>query len=285
MIKILKSTKVLSIIAVALIVNVSCSNLFDNPMKDKETGKELPFLLLDQNFFDTKLMVHLIDAQTGNEINSDITVYLTGDDSEKVVDFNGERNESYQVNNGYFEVAIDPSVVPSIESPINLVIYANNENYSWYSLPTEVSITQTGLSDVIVSLYNQEDDELEEVEEDVLSNSFGFQTSLLKSANIGIPFAYSINTNKKGAYINKYSQVRYLQDHYVYFHVQPKYFNTIYDRVNLSAKNYTGSNLNNYGFFGSYIENNKLRTINQLQTNSEQQHQKLYVLRSNKRRH
>ncbi|HOO83124.1 MAG TPA: hypothetical protein PLS94_01055 [Prolixibacteraceae bacterium] len=236
-------------------------------MRDKETGEDLPFLLLDQNFFDTKLMVHLIDAQTGNEINSDIIVYLTGDDSQKVVDFNGKRNESYQVNNGYFEVAINPSVVPSVDAPVNLVVYANSENYSWYSLPTEVSIVQSGLTDVVVTMYSQDSENLEEIEEDVFMNSFSSQTSILKSANIVIPFAYSVNTNKKGAYINKYDQVKYMLGYYVYFHVQPKFFNTNYERVKLTAKNYTGNDLNNYGFFGSYFDNNNIKTINQLQTN------------------
>lgn len=269
--KILKSIKILTFIAVALFVSNSCSNIFDNPMKDKETGENLPFLLLDQNFFETKLMIHLIDAQTGKDISSDIIVYLTGNDSQKIVDFNGKHNENYRIKNGYFELAVDPSIVPSVESPLNLIVFANNDDYTWYSLPTEVSIVQSGLSDVIVLMYNQNNNDLDEIDEDILLSN-------LKSAKIAAPFEYSINTNNKGAKINKYSQIKYMLGYYVYFHIQPKYFNTVYESVKLTANNYSGSNLDNFGFFGNYLtSNNSVTSFNNLQKLSENKNIKNFM--------
>ena len=58
---ILKSVKVIAIILAALFVNNSCSNLFDNPLKDKDTDEEITLILLDLNFFDTKLNFYFVE--------------------------------------------------------------------------------------------------------------------------------------------------------------------------------------------------------------------------------
>lgn len=270
--KILKSVKVLVIIVAALFVNNSCNNLFENPLKDKETGESLTMLLLDQNFFDTKLMVHLVDAQTGEELNNSVNIYISGDDADKIVDFNGNRNESYRVDGGYVEVAVDPAFVPSVETSLDIVVFANSDDNSWYSLPTEVSLVQTGTNDVVISMYYQSEDDLEEVEEGGLFNILDEQISNLKSASLEltVPFTHSINTNKQGAYINKYDAIKYQDGYSVYFHYLPKYQDTNYGTVNVTASNYTGNAQNLYGFYGNYFNNaGNYVSSNQLQTNSE----------------
>ena len=39
----------------------SCEDLFNDPLKDKDTGEDITVLLLDRNFINTKLKIWFVD--------------------------------------------------------------------------------------------------------------------------------------------------------------------------------------------------------------------------------
>ena len=56
-----------------------CSKYLDNPLKDRETGDDINLLLLDFNFFDTRISVKITDAKDGSLINAPVTVRFSGE--------------------------------------------------------------------------------------------------------------------------------------------------------------------------------------------------------------
>lgn len=108
---ILKSVKVIAIILATLFVNNSCSNLLDNPLKDKETGDDITLILLDLNFFDTKLNFYFVEEGTDElVIDKTINVTFDGASATNIVGYDGFKSDDYNVKNGKLELAYDPNI-------------------------------------------------------------------------------------------------------------------------------------------------------------------------------
>lgn len=61
--------KTISIFALLIIMG-ACSDLLNNPLKDKKTGEEITLLLLDMNIFETRFSFHFVDSETGKYIDN-----------------------------------------------------------------------------------------------------------------------------------------------------------------------------------------------------------------------
>lgn len=130
----------------------ACKDMFKDPTKDKVTGDNVTLLLMDRNFIDTKLAVHLQDAQTLQPIDDQqITIQFSGNDASNLITFGGKKQESFNTSSGYVEVGYDPNIPVNAGSPIELTVVAGNENY--VSAPVFVSYTSTGLKDLVINLY------------------------------------------------------------------------------------------------------------------------------------
>ena len=256
-----RTINVMLVLLATLFVTNSCSDLLNNPMKDKETGEDLTLLLLDLNFFDTKINIQFQNAETGEIINQDeLNVYIVGDDADKIVDFEGKKNASYRVKNGLLELAVDPNFTPTETDPIEFTVIAETDEYKWYSLPTQVSVPQTGINDVTVEMYY-------EAEEQVIQKGNELQ---LKSANsflITPPFYLVFNAdNNYSYYKNDYTSIKFQDGYSVYYHyLPPSGKNKINGQVTLKASNFTGLPGDDYGFYGQYFTNGAITYFNNLE--------------------
>lgn len=118
------------IVLIAIATLSGCSSYLDNPLKDKETGEDINLLVLDFNFFDTRISVKLTDAKTGSLITSPATIQFTGENGNDIVTFSGEKRPEYLTSQGQLEVTVDPNVSISENSPLAFAVNVQIEGYN-----------------------------------------------------------------------------------------------------------------------------------------------------------
>lgn len=184
---------------VLLFTSFSCNDLFNNPLKDKETGEDITLLKLDPGrLFKTSLTINLVDVQTNEPIEDSIllsTAYISvgGSDSIFVCTPSGAKSDHYSTSNGSLELMIDPARVSSEADPIELTFRAENVT-GYVSLLTTVSYATDGAKTVTVYLLSEqvddqdgEDEELEGEYDDEGNVIFGF------APNDGLKSAVAVN--------------------------------------------------------------------------------------------
>lgn len=153
--KIVKTAKGLVIILTALIITYSCSDLFNNPLKDKDTGDDVTLLLIDNNFFETTFTFHFIDDVTGEAVtDKDITVFLDGADAQNIVDLNGKKSTEFKPNDGEMQLAYDPNYSISATDPFEITVYVAVADRSYIVFPTEVYLNEGGEIDIQIEMSN-----------------------------------------------------------------------------------------------------------------------------------
>lgn len=118
------------VVLIAIATLSGCSSYLDNPLKDKETGEDINLLVLDFNFFDTRISVKLTDAKTGSLITSPATIQFTGENGNDIVTFSGEKRPEYLTSQGQLEVTVDPNVSISENSPLAFAVNVQIEGYN-----------------------------------------------------------------------------------------------------------------------------------------------------------
>ncbi|MEA1877481.1 MAG: hypothetical protein U9N86_11510 [Bacteroidota bacterium] len=142
-------------IAASLIFFISLGgcNYFSNPLIDEETGESIKLLVVDLNFINTRLALHLQDMETRESVSSEeIEIFFIGDDADNVITFSGTKPEKFTTGSGFLEVGIDPNIPVSKENPIELTVVAVGENY--VSAPLALTYTTEGSKNVIIELIN-----------------------------------------------------------------------------------------------------------------------------------
>lgn len=183
-----KPIMMLAVMFIMLFASFSCDDLLNNPLKDKETGEDIPLLLVDINFFKTSFTVNLIDESTGDILETEARIWVSGPDSSCVINFAGERKTatndegitevSYTTKVGSVELTCDPNVKPTDADPINLTFWADQiggktSKYEANSIDVQYSTEGQKTINITVSKLPEEDAPLEEGEEDiVLEGSF-----------------------------------------------------------------------------------------------------------------
>lgn len=150
--KILNLFQILAITAMAFTGN-SCSDLLNDPLKDKETGEDINLLLVDLNFFDTKVTLKFEDIETGELLTgTEITAGLKGDKADSWVNIFGEKSEAFTTSSGIMEFYLDPSITPE-NSPLELEAVALARPL-WTSAPTSFEITSSGERIIVVRMID-----------------------------------------------------------------------------------------------------------------------------------
>lgn len=275
--KITNRIKVLALLIATLFISNSCSDLLNNPLKDKETGEDITLLLLDLKVFDTQLAVSLKDSKSGDVISDDkMQIFFTGKDADKIVDGNGKKDTIFNVPNGFLEVNLDPSIIPSEDNPVEFQVVAISGSNLWVGFPKEVSITENGIYDIEI-----------EMDELIGGEEFGgdefeflnFEQVELKSSTLGPlaatnpPFNLSLSC-PNGVVKVTYDPVRVEGGNEIYYMVYPSawYMNK---KVTFNVSNYTGGKTyTDYGMVGWYWINNNCRHLG----NSDGTFQKMYDL-------
>jgi hypothetical protein len=146
-----------------LFATSGCKDMFKNPLQDKETGEDITVLLMDRNFIETKLVVHLQDMSNSQVIeNEPVKIEFTGSDASNLITFGGNKQTTFNTSAGLVEVGYDPNVDVNAQNPIELTVVASSQNY--ISAPQFISYTSDGIKDLVISMHHK---------------------STLKSANIG----------------------------------------------------------------------------------------------------
>ncbi len=110
-----------------------CSGVTDNPLKDKETGEDVNLLVLDFNFFNTRMTYKLLDASDGTAITAPATLHFTGKNGNDIVTFTGDKKTEFITTQGQMELTIDPNVLISEGSPFEFAVNADVQGYNAFS--------------------------------------------------------------------------------------------------------------------------------------------------------
>jgi len=109
---------------------INCSDYLDNPLKDKETGDDINLLLIDFNFFNTRLTYKLIDATDGSVISAPATLRFSGKNGDDIVTFSGDKKAEFTTTQGQLELTVDPNVAISGSSPFEYAVNVEAEGYN-----------------------------------------------------------------------------------------------------------------------------------------------------------
>ncbi len=148
-----KTMKMLAVLVATLFFTVGCSDLFNNPLQDKETGEDLTLLLLDLNFFDTKLILKFEDFDTGDLlVGESISTIMVGAEADQFVTVFGEKKNEHTTSSGILELYLDPAYTFT-DTPIELEIMAFSDPLRTSS-PTSIEINEAGEQIVIVRMID-----------------------------------------------------------------------------------------------------------------------------------
>lgn len=165
----MKRTKLNSIkIALAIALTAmfaGCSDYLDNPLKDKETGEDINLLILDFNFFNTRMTYKMIDATTGELITSAATISFSGDNGNDIVTFSGDKKPAFVSELGQLELTVDPNVQISESSPFEFSVNVEADGYN--SLTKAFQLKSEGKKTFELYLSKIEDEDESEVGGDV----------------------------------------------------------------------------------------------------------------------
>ncbi len=155
----LAKTITIRILAVLLLFGIisGCSSYLSNPLQDKETGEDINLLLVDFNFFTTRMTYKLKDAVTGETITSDAVVTFTGKNSNDIVSYTGEKNAEYQTSEGQLELTVDPNIAISNTNPFEFAVNVNIDGYN--PLSKGISIQSEGLKTFEITMVKNSDEE------------------------------------------------------------------------------------------------------------------------------
>ena len=144
------------LILMSVVLFTACEDYFVNPMKDKETGEDINLLIIDFNFFKTRMTYHLKDAKTGETIEADAKISFSGKNANDIVNYSGEKNQVYQTSQGQLELVTDPGVAISASSPFEFVVKAEIAGYN--TLEKTVSIQSDGIKTIDLELLKTADE-------------------------------------------------------------------------------------------------------------------------------
>lgn len=117
-------------LALILTLLSGCSDYFDNPLKDDETGEDINVLIVDFNFFTTRMTFKLFDAKDGSAITSPARLQFSGKNGDDIVTFAGEKKPAHTTSQGQLELTVDPNVSFSASAPFEFALNVEVAGYN-----------------------------------------------------------------------------------------------------------------------------------------------------------
>ncbi len=188
-----------------------CGEYLQNPLIDKETGDDINLLLVDFNFFKTRITYKIKDASNGSLITSDATVKFYGKNANDIVTFSGEKKPEFFTNEGLLELTVDPNVVITENSPLQFSVTVNINGYN--ELVKGIQIKSEGLKSYelfLSKVVNEEETDLTgDIEfegNDTIFNFFasqtGFKSAQVEEKSCEVKYSVTITDLKKFTDIN-----------------------------------------------------------------------------------
>jgi hypothetical protein len=161
-----KTKKLAWIVLATIIISFSaCSDYFQNPLEDKETGEDINLVIVDFNFFHTRMTYKLVDAKSGEIIKANATVRFSGRNANDIVTYTGEKNEKYETSEGQLELTIDPNINISASSPFEFSVNVAIDGFN--SLSKGISLNSEGVKTIELSLSKKSDEQDDDLTGDV----------------------------------------------------------------------------------------------------------------------
>lgn len=128
---------ILSILFFVLLAG--CGEMLDNPLIDKETGEDINLLIVDFNFFTTRMTYKLIDVTSEEEILKDATVWFTGTNADDIVTFTGDKEAEHYTEEGQLELTVDPNVEFSESTPLDFTVHVTIDGYDEFAQTIQIN--------------------------------------------------------------------------------------------------------------------------------------------------
>lgn len=152
---VLKNTARILLLA-TIFLSTACEDYFTNPMKDKETGEDITLLILDFNFFKTRMTYHFKDVVTGETITADAKITFSGKNANDIVNYSGEKKPQFETSQGQLELTVDPNVAISESSPFEFAVAVEIPGYNL--LERSISINSEGIKTIELQLSKKSDE-------------------------------------------------------------------------------------------------------------------------------
>ncbi len=179
-----------AIFALTFLIFAGCSGYLENPMKDNETGEDINLLILDFNFFTTRMTFKFFDAKDSSVITLPANVKFSGANGNDIVTFAGEKNDSHSTMQGQLELTIDPNVEFSAANPFEFAIDIKVNGYNEFQKGFQIVSEGKKTYELYLSKPADDNTDLEgNVDEGDSSIVFILPpTELLKSATVAKPY-------------------------------------------------------------------------------------------------
>lgn len=158
-----------------------CGEMLDNPTIDKKTGENINLLIVDFNFFTTRMDFRLLDQNNNSQINKSAKIWFTGSNANDIVNFAGEKNAEYITPQGQLELSIDPNISPSATTPFTYAVNVEIDGYQSFSKGIELLSEGKKTFELKLVKETENEETLTGTEED---DSFVFSYLFEKSATI-----------------------------------------------------------------------------------------------------
>ncbi|MFW6245893.1 MAG: hypothetical protein ACOC13_00445 [Tangfeifania sp.] len=178
-------------------VLTGCSDYLDNPLKDKETGDDINLLIIDFNFFNTRLTYKLIDASDGSVITAPATLRFSGENGNDIVTFSGEKKTEFVTTQGQLELTVDPNVEISEDNPFKYAVNVEAEGYN--TLTKGFQLNNEGKKTIELRLSKKADEDDSDLDGDVDT----------ENGDTTIVFSSVIASQLKSAEVDKEYEISY----------------------------------------------------------------------------
>ncbi len=152
-------------LTLTLVLLAGCSDYFDNPLKDEETGDDINLLLVDFNFFTTRMTFKLFDAKDSSAITLPAQIQFSGKNGDDIVTFTGEKKATHSTAQGQMELTVDPNINFSASSPLEFAINISVDGYN--SLNKGFHVSTTGKKTYELFMVKTSDEEETDVEGEI----------------------------------------------------------------------------------------------------------------------
>lgn len=159
----------------------SCGEMLDDPTIDKDSGEDINLLIVDFNFFTTRMDFRLLDSDDNSLITKSAKIWFTGENADDIVNFAGEKNNEYVTPQGQMELTIDPNVPVSTSSPFNYGVHIEVDGYQPFSKGIEIVSEGKKTFELQLVKDSGEDNTLSGTEDD---DSFIFSYLVEKSGSV-----------------------------------------------------------------------------------------------------
>ncbi|MCY1722512.1 hypothetical protein OU798_19335 [Prolixibacteraceae bacterium Z1-6] len=160
-----------------------CGEMLDDPTIDKNTGEDVNFLIVDFNFFNTRMSYKLVDLSDSSVITLPAKIWFTGTNANDIVNFSGEKKENFTTSQGQMELTFDPNVPVSSNSPLEFTVHVEVNGYETFSQGIQINSEGKKTYELLMTKENSGNDEVLTGEEDGDGFVFSMMAEITKSAS------------------------------------------------------------------------------------------------------